>query len=157
LTELQQPGQSALTVRAIKLFKSCLLAAFSCALNAGCAKTEPAPAPTPKPSAEAAPVVARLQAGRFKVGTNEANEPSLAKDIKFTEPFQAVPVVVVTPSHFDPHPDIFAATVVNTTTTGFRVLIHRADVPVAGWGLELNIEWVAVDYGGGVAKLLGGP
>jgi hypothetical protein len=128
-----------------------------CLLSAGplwgC-KADPAPpAPAIKP---ASAVVARLQSGRFKIGGNEGSRNVLTKDVTFPEPFKAVPVVVVTPSHFDPHPDIVVANVVNITTTGFRVLLHRADVPVAGWGLELQLEWIAVDYGGGTANLLGG-
>lgn len=119
----------------------------------GC-KSDPAPpVPASKP---ASAVVARLQAGRFKVGGNEGSKNVLMKDVAFPEPFKAVPIVVVSPSHFDPHPDIVVANVVNITTTGFRVLLHRADQPVAGWGLELQLEWIAVDYGGGTANLLGG-
>jgi hypothetical protein len=120
----------------------------------GCKSDPPSPPPkTPEP----APVVARIQAGRLKVGLNEAGENIVSKDVVFTTPFQAPPIVVVTPLHIDAHPDVFSATVVNPTATGFKVLVHRTDAPVPGWGLDLNIDWVAVDYGGGMAKLLGGP
>lgn len=143
-------------------FATQLCSLFACLGFAGTlvsckAEPETKPAPQPKAVAEPAPVVARIQAGRFKVGTNEANENVLAKDVKFPEAFQAIPIVVATPVHFDGHPDVVSVTVSNTTVSGFRLLIHRADQPVKGWGLELNVDWIAVDYGGGVAKLLGGP
>jgi hypothetical protein len=125
---------------------------------AGCkADPETKPAPQPKAATMRPPVVARIQAGRFKVGANEANENVLAKDVTFPEPFHAVPIVVATPVHFDDHPDVVSVTVSNTTASGFRLLIHRSDHPVKGWGLVLNVDWIAVDHGGGVAKVLGEP
>jgi hypothetical protein len=121
------------------------------------ADPETKPASQPKAAAKPAQVAARVQAGRFKVGANETNENVLAQDVTFPEAFQSVPIVVATPVHFDDHPDVVNVTVSNTTTSGFRLLIHRTDHPVKGWGLELNVDWIAIDYGGGVAKLLAAP
>ena len=145
-----QPEENTLAMR--HFLQSWCLAFFSFA------RCDSTPAgQTSRAVAEPPPVVARLQAGRFRVGSNEGDESVVSKEVRFSEPFLVVPIVVATPIHFDTHPDVFSVTVANATVSGFRLMIHRTDVPVSGWGLDLDVDWIAVDYGGGMAKLLGGP
>jgi len=76
--------------------------------------------------------------------------------IHFQKRFRTRPVILVTTvpegaenvNSIGPHPDVFVASVSDIGLDYFVVNIVRVDsVPHNGWGQELFLDWIAMEYG----------
>lgn len=63
--------------------------------------------------------------------------------VSFGRTFAAPPIVHLG-TQSEPYPDAFSVTATNITTTGFVANVKRADAPANGWGLNLQLNWLAL-------------
>lgn len=59
-------------------------------------------------------------------------------DVKFDTPFTSMPRVVVSIAH--EMPDLFDVSVVNTSTTGFRIYVHSSH----NYAADISVSWIAI-------------
>lgn len=108
----------------------------------------------------------RVQIGTSQLGRRLGSQGGVARyRVRFIRPFQHRPVVVIQTvpegtqqgNDVEPHSDVFVASVAEVRLDYFVVDVLRVDAMGSGWGQDLYLDWIAMEYESDYPKATKGP